>query len=103
MKSLLKFLLAALTVTAQETDTEVEQVKSVDILGGKGIFTTNEAFLADWNIVQDAESTVYTYNVENSVTETDEGEIEEQVLTVSKRYSAKMDYDDGVFLKFENS
>ena len=104
MKLFLKSLLGALTVAAQETEIEeVEEIESVDILQGKGIFTTLEAFNKDWTIVQNAESTVYTFNIEDKVSWNDEGEITEQMLSVSKRYSAKMDYDDGVYLKFENS
>ena len=60
--------LMAATATGQE--------ESIDILEGKGMFTTQADFEANWKPV-DEKQTQYTFTVSDNLTTTPEGEVKE--------------------------
>ena len=42
---------------------QVDEVESVDILGGKGMFTTQAAFDENWLLAMDTTARQYTYEI----------------------------------------
>lgn len=90
--------------------------ESVDILGGRGMFTTESAFNEDWKFAFNTTATQYTFEVTSASTSLNDTKSEgneaestssededSKMLKVKKKSIAKFDFDDGVYLKFENS
>ena len=85
-------------------------MESVDIIGGKGMFTTLATFEEDWQHASNLTSTSYTFdviqantNLNTTDTSATVGSEEGQMLVIEKKAISKFDYDDGVYLTFNNS
>ena len=63
---------------------EIEEVESVDILGGKGMFTTISAFEENWQLAVNTTANQYTFEVQlesaslNKTEEPADGETEQE-------------------------